>query len=81
MLKLNLRTITCGVSPKDTITFSSKNEDEIVISLQRSIINLKDESIEPLEIPFKKDIADDDYMLMAYASILIETGIIDKNLH
>ena len=81
LFQLNLRTITCGASPKDSVSFSSKNEDEIVISLQRSITNLKGETVEPLEFPLNRSILVDDFTLMVYASILIEIGIIDKNLH
>lgn len=79
--KLNLRTITCGSSSKDTVTFSSKNDDEIVISLQRAISTINGEIIEPFEMPMKKSIEDDDFTLLAYVSLLIETGIIDKNWH
>lgn len=79
--RLNFRTITCGASQKDTVTFSSKSEDKIVISLQRPITNLTGENIEPMEIPLKRASLDEDFAWMAYASIQIEIGIIDKNLH
>ena len=79
MVKLNLRTMTCGASAKDSLTFSSKDDDELVVSLQRSVVNFRGETIEPLEFPIKRTPEIDDFTAMAYISILIETGIIDKN--
>jgi len=47
---LKLRLISYGHNSKSTITVSSVNEEEIMISLQRSIRTLKDNIIEPQEI-------------------------------
>ena len=43
--------ITCGLREKDTVIFSSIDSDEgsVMLDLQRSIINIKDENIEPFE--------------------------------
>ena len=79
--KLNIKTITCGSLSKDTVTFSSKNDDEIVISLQRTINSIFSEEIEPFEIPIKKSQDDDDFTILAYIVLCVEIGVIDKNWH
>ena len=78
---LNIKTITCGSLGKDTVTFSSKNDDEIVISLQRSFNSIFGEEIEPFEIPIKKSQDDDDFTILAYIALCVEIGVIDKNWH
>lgn len=42
--------ITCGMSVKDTISFSSIDIDEVSVSLMREIKKIDGESIEPFEI-------------------------------
>ncbi|MDF2566966.1 MAG: hypothetical protein K0R90_422 [Oscillospiraceae bacterium] len=69
----NIRAITCGMSNKDTLTFSSK-EDEYAISLQRTL-KIKDLKIEPLEIVIDCYDMNDDYSILAYAACLILTGV------
>ena len=43
--------ITCGLREKDTVIFSSIDLDEgnVMLDLQRSIVNIKGENIEPFE--------------------------------
>lgn len=41
--------ITCGLKEKDTITFSSIEEDNIILNVQRTIKNIKNECVEPFE--------------------------------
>ena len=43
--------ITCGLKEKDTVTFSSIEieEDNIILNVQRTIKNIEDEGIEPVE--------------------------------
>lgn len=47
----NSQIITCGLREKDTVIFSSIDADEgsVMLDLQRNIINMKDENIEPFE--------------------------------
>jgi hypothetical protein len=45
----NVNVITCGYSATDTVTFSSLNNTNSLISLQRQIKNLNDEVIEPFD--------------------------------
>lgn len=42
--------ITCGWEEKDTFTYSSVNEDEMVLNLQRKINSLNGDSFSPCEI-------------------------------
>lgn len=41
--------ITCGLKEKDTVTFSSIEEDNIILNVQRTIKNIKNEGVEPFE--------------------------------
>ena len=41
--------ITCGVKEKDTVTFSSIEEDSIILNIQRAIKNIRNNNIEPSE--------------------------------
>ena len=43
--------ITCGLKEKDTVIFSSIDieENSVILDLQRSIINIKNEAVEPFE--------------------------------
>lgn len=76
--KFHVNVITVGLSPKDTITFSSKDEDSFVISLQREITSLFDKSIEPLEIPCNGFPVENTFLLQA-AAIFLLTGLFDPN--
>ena len=51
--KHHLRTLTCGLSSKDTLTLSSVTAESAVICLQREIGTLGGEVLEPYEIPVK----------------------------
>jgi len=52
-LNQDVQIITCGLKEKDTVIFSSINLDEknVILDLQRSVKNIKDEIIEPFEKP------------------------------
>ena len=47
----NIQVITCGLKEKDTVIFSSINLDEgnVILDLQRSVKNIKGETLEPFE--------------------------------
>lgn len=75
MLKAqNIRTITCGLSPKDTVTFSSLMESSAVISLQRGIESTDGEEILPKEIPVTFTCPKPDYAVLACAAVLLLSG-------
>ena len=41
--------ITCGLKEKDTVSFSSIEEDNIILNVQRTIKNIQNKGIEPFE--------------------------------
>lgn len=70
------RVITCGMSGKDTVTYSSKSDYAISISLQREMLNCTGQIIEPLELVFSLEEHYRSYELLTYAAILILLGVI-----
>ena len=73
-LKLNV--ITYGMNSKATLTLSSVNDNEVLLSLQRAIKNHRKELIEPQEIKISgKNLSKNLYMEMILAIFLI---IFDK---
>ncbi len=58
---LNLKVITYGFNLKATVTASSVAEEEMLICIQRNIIDIKGNKIEPQEINIEKDIILDNY--------------------
>lgn len=71
--------LCCGMSSCDPLTLSSLREDSAVISLQRELVDLRGETIEPCDIPVKlSDRLDPDTLLLAAAAALLcgETPLI-----
>ena len=60
--------IDCGLSHTSTVSFSSENEDTVMISLNRSVRALSGKVIQPLEIPVKRNRADI-YTLMSFTAL------------
>ena len=58
---LDLKVITYGFNSKSTVTASSITEEEMLICVQRNIINIKGKKIEAQEINIEKDIMLDNY--------------------
>lgn len=83
ILKKNgLQTVTCGLSQRDTLTFSSIDTERAVISLQREISSISGEIILPHELPVSLKSSFSKYQILAAAAILLlselqipETGI------
>lgn len=63
-----IKTVTCGISPTATISFTSETEETLLISLNRSITALSGREIEPLEIPVRKN-GRDSYSLMSFVAL------------
>lgn len=63
--------ITCGVNPKNTVSFTSRSENIITLSLNRAI-HTKNGITEPLEYPVKylRGFSEFDYMAAFAASLL-----------
>lgn len=73
-----LPAITCGLSPRDTLTLTSFGEDSAVLGLQRSVTCFDGAVAEPQEIPLKLGGPIDSYTLMASSSVFILSGNIAR---
>ena len=63
--------ITCGLSLRDSVTFSSCTEENCVINIQRSITGFDGKKIEPCEIPCRINSADDKYAVLCANLLLV----------
>ncbi len=66
--------ITCGLSLRDSVTFSSLTDENCVISIQRSITRFDSGKTEPREIPCKIETCDDKYAVLCANLLLILLG-------
>lgn len=73
-LPRGVQLITCGVSPKNTVSITSRTPEKITLSLNRSI-RAKNGSVEPLEQPEPLDERLSEYEQMALfaAELLLDT--------
>lgn len=69
---------TCGFSSKDYMTFSSREQDSAVVSLQRDIVKLNGEICEPLDIRCKTRGEMNDYTILASSLCLILLNLINE---
>lgn len=69
--------VTFGLSPKDTVTFSSRDEQSAVVSLQRAVTALDGALLEPMEIPCILNEKLNDPLILGIASIMILLHLID----
>ena len=72
--KKSLQPVTCGLSQRDTLTFSSLSAEGAVVSLQREIRSIGSGSILPREIPVKLRSPCSDYQLLAAVAVLLLSG-------
>lgn len=63
-----IHAVTCGTSNTATVSFSSETDEDIMISLNRSITAMSGKIIQPLEIPIRKRGAER-YSLMSYTAL------------
>ena len=63
-----IKVITYGFNSKATITASSVSDDEVLVCIQRNILNEEDKTVEPQEIKIKID--EDADCAMAIAAII-----------
>lgn len=75
--------ITCGLSHKDTVTFSSRSPTTALVSLQREIHTTNGVLVEPRELPVTLTTPRDDYPLLASIAALWLAGITfpEQGLH
>lgn len=69
--KLKIPVFTCGLSSKDTFTFSSKSEESAVVSLMRRVTTLYGHSLDPLELPITFPSGMEDFPLLSYTASLL----------
>lgn len=74
----NINTISCGMSTKDTVTFSSNDSISKVICLQREIYDINGNAIDPFDYPVK-NLNLSDKMLWTIFIILLLCGFPPKN--
>ena len=68
--------ISCGLSLRDTVTFSSFTDDRCVISIQRPITRFDGRTVEPFELPLSVNEGDDRYAILSANLLLILGGYI-----
>lgn len=68
------QTVTCGLSQKDTITFSSLENDRAVVSLQRGLVALDGSELLPVEIPVTFNDSHSEYPILASTAVLLLSG-------
>lgn len=71
-------TITCGLFPKDTVSYSSKTDEGIVLSLQRTVEHIKGGITEPFELPAPLS-GLGDYADLAFFAFCVEIGLHENN--
>lgn len=72
--ELQIPVLTCGMRPKDTLTYSSCGQDNVVIALQRTITTVDGSRVEPLELPIADTFGIDGYPLLAYTALRLLLG-------
>lgn len=70
-----ITTVTCGMSNKDTMVLSSVTDNTASVCLQRKIITLSGNEVEPCEFPVKLKTPITDYALLASFAILLLSDI------
>ncbi|GEM_PF-5414684 len=69
-----IQLITCGISPKNTVSITSRTAEKLTLSLNRSVRTLSGKLCEPLEQPVDVPADADEYDVMAAfaAKLLLE---------
>ena len=70
-----IQTVSCGLSQKDTVTFSSLENDCAVVSLQRGLKALDGTDIGPVEVPVAIAHSHSEYSLLAAVAALLLSGV------
>lgn len=78
---LGVNAVTCGMSVRDTLTFSSLEADSAVLCLQRSLTLLSGAVQEPFELPLSLPHGYDAYALLCLAGVCILGGKTEELPH
>lgn len=76
--KSNIPVISCGMNQKNTVTFSSLNQDYLLVALQRTVTDTSGKDIEPGEYQIRLKKAYQPFSVMASAAVLLLCGIIPR---
>ncbi len=68
--------ISCGMNAKNTITLSSLNEENILLSLQRTLVLIDGTEAEPCELNIRLTQNYEPFSLMTCAAVLMMYGIL-----
>lgn len=74
-----LQVYTCGFGHKNTVTFSSRDDEQAVVSLQRPIFRSDELICDPFEIPCEIGRGQEDYSILATVMALILTRRWNEN--
>lgn len=69
--KLNLNVITFGFNNKSTITASSVNEENVLICVQRNIMDKNNQIIEPQEVKINLNKVNNIYKIMGIVGVIL----------
>ena len=73
--KNNIPVITCGNNPKNTVTVSSINDNNIVAALQRTIVDCNNENVYPGDFKIKLSRQYSHFSIMSSLAVLLIKGI------
>ncbi len=80
LMNNNIQTIVCGMSEESTLILSSIGENTASVCLQRRIITLGGNTVEPAEYPVKLKNKITDYALLAAFAILLLSDIEPRDI-
>lgn len=73
--KNNISVISCGMNSKNTLTLSSLNNENLFITLQRTITDIFKKEIDPSEFKIKLKKAYQPFSIMASIAIMLLCGV------
>ena len=73
-----LEVLDCGLSLRDTLTFSSRTEHEAVITLQRPLEDLWGRTVDPVDLPLILTREFSPHLLLYCAGICLMAGWADR---
>jgi len=76
LAKHNLCGHSCGLSSKDTFTFSSRSETSASVALMREVTDVFGKTVEPMELPLKLSTPVSDFALLSFGAACILSGLV-----
>jgi hypothetical protein len=67
--------ITCGTSPKDTVSIAALDENSAALSLQRSILTVGGSVLEPHDFPVSLSADLGPHRILAVCAVLLVSGV------